>query len=215
MRDPDFMIRWELANLQGDVRDERALPALGENVLRDVDPHVRWRSLWAIGEYPVELRGGLMDTFRAALRDAEPSTRWNAAIALSNFELPDGLSVLHEGFPTSVGFRRWEAINAFGRIHDERTVPLLASVLRDGEVRHRSEAALSLGRIGTPPAVGALLGALGDASPDVRWRACMALADSTDERARPALESLLRAESDAEVRRQAERALARHATTRR
>ena len=33
------------------IRDERAIPALVDRVLRDVNAHVRWRALWAIREY--------------------------------------------------------------------------------------------------------------------------------------------------------------------
>src|SRR5687767_12108494 len=34
MRDPDFTVRWEMANIQGTLRDPQAVPGLVDNVLR-------------------------------------------------------------------------------------------------------------------------------------------------------------------------------------
>jgi len=206
MRDPVFTIRWEMANVQGDIRDERARPALVDNVVRDSDPHVRWRSIWALNEMP---ESGDAETTRLLLeelRGADEGDRWNAAVGLSMFGSAAGLDLIHAGLRSEDSWRRWEAINALGRVHDERTPALLAEVLKTGTVKERSEAVLSLGRTERPQALEPLIAALADPAADVRWRAAMSLVGRSDPKLRPALERL-QADEDAEVRRQAKRAL--------
>src|SRR6202035_1504228 len=44
----DSQIRWEVVNLLGAISDARALDALAERAMLDLNPHIRWRSLWAL-----------------------------------------------------------------------------------------------------------------------------------------------------------------------
>lgn len=194
MKDSDFTIRWELANVQGDIRDPRAVPALVENVLHDEDPHVRWRSLWALNEYPDDTE--TLRLLRRALDGDDTTARWNAAVGLSMFDAPDCLPAIHAGLSQPDEWRRWEAINALSRIHDASSAAHLKPLALRGNVHERGEAVMSLGFVGGEQAVDILVAALGDPEQGVRWRACMQLGVIGDRRAVPALEALKLTETD-------------------
>ncbi len=70
--------------------------------------------------------------------------------------------------------RRWVAL-ALGVMGDTRSVPALASALKDVNTGVRREAAVALGRIGTAHVVSPLAGALGESDKEVRDKAIMAL----------------------------------------
>lgn len=200
------VVRWELANVLGPVADARALPALVSNATSDENPHVRWRSLWALSHFDPP---AVTEALRAQLAGEDESTRWNAAVALSFFNVADGLDLLHAGVRNPDAWRRWEAINALGRIHDDSSADVLAQAVRSPALGDRTEAVLSLGMIGGPKAAALLVASLGDESPDVRWRACMALGRIGDPAVLPALRSLDAVESDPQVREQLALALAK------
>lgn len=213
--DPDFTIRWEMANIQGDLRDDRAVTALVDNVLYDMDPHIRWRSIWALNEFPPATDQRTIGLLKEATTNVNWATRWNAAIGLSMFRVQECLPFLEKGITDENSWRRWEAINALGRIHDERSADFLGPVLLNStDKRERSEAVLSLGKVGTPKAIDLLISVLEDADQGVRWRACMALGLAGDVRAIKHLERVRDNDSDPDVVRHATKALAAIASRR-
>lgn len=203
-RHPTVMVRWELANVLGPLADARALPVLVSNATSDENPHVRWRSLWALSHFDVP---EVVKALRARLSQDEEQTRWNAAVALSFFAVPDALEILHAGVRSPDPWRRWEAINALGRVHDEQSAEVLAPALQSPAVGDRTEAVLALGLIGDKKSTSLLVSALDDASAEVRWRACMALARIADPSTLPALRALQEKERDPQVREQLQSAL--------
>lgn len=206
LSDPDMTVRWETVSVLGTTVDDRALPALIDRALRDDNPHVRWRSLWALGRFEDEQT--IVDGFLEEL-SATGTTRWNAAVGLSVFERPEAVPVLHANLAHPDSWRRWEAINALGRVHDERSASALAPLLSSEHVRDRNETVMSLGKIGGETAVELLLGALDDPAPSVRWRVCLALGRIGDPRAVPALQGLAKSETDSRVLEHAADALDR------
>lgn len=200
------VVRWELANILGPISDARALPALVSNTTADENPHVRWRSLWALSHFEP---AAVVEALRAQLAEENELARWNAAMALSFFNIDDGLELIHAGVRNPDPWRRWEAINALGRIHDETSADILAQAMRSPALGDRTEAVLSLGMIGGSKASALLVRALEDPSPDVRWRACLSLGRIGDPATLPALRSLDAVENDPQVREQLKLALAK------
>ena len=194
MKDSEFMIRWEMVNVQGDIQDPAAVPAIVDAVLHDADPQVRWRAIWALNEYPDDTE--TLRLLRQALNGADPADHWNAAVGLSMFDAPDCLPAIHAGLTQPDEWRRWEAINALSRIHDASSAGLLAGLALHGNTHQRGEAVMSLGFVGGAEAVDILISTLADADQGVRWRACMQLGVTGDVRAVPALEKLKLTETD-------------------
>jgi len=163
-------LRWEAVNLLGILGDLRATAAVLLVALTDLDVHARWRANWAI----TRLDDGLVvPRLIAALEGENQTIAWNAAVTLSLFGRTEAVPLLHQGLSSS-GWRRWEAVNALGRVWNDETVLELITLLRRGPEDVRKEATLSLGRIGGEHALLALLEALAsDPSPEVRWRAAM------------------------------------------
>jgi HEAT repeat protein len=208
LRDPDMTVRWEVATILGTIGDQKAAPALVLRVIEDDNPHVRWRSLWSLSRFK-EARDTTVADLRMYLDSERESDRWNAAVGLSMFDEPDGVPLFHAGVSHFKPWRRWEAINALGRVHDRATVQVLAGVLSSDRPRDRQEAVLSLGKIGGDEAVQVLIEALGDPQEDVRWRACLALGRVADPIARESLEGLIESGDEARVLKHARDALAR------
>ncbi len=169
----DYAVRWELLKLLGALGDARALPALADVAVGDEEPRLRWRALEAMDSYPD--RAPAVELLREHLESAEEPARWNAAVGLSWLGLDDGLSLLHEGVTSRDRWRRWEAVNALARVHDETTARVVGRLLMSPLVADREETVLTLGKIGSGEAFLLLLSALKDKAPGVRWRACMAL----------------------------------------
>ena len=203
IRDPDWMVRWKVVNLLGYLEDTRATLPLVERVVVDPNPHVRWRSLWAVSVLRDEERA----TAELERWLHQPEHRWNAAVGLSMFGRLDALPVLSEGTRSDDDWIRFEAVNGLGRVHDESTSQLLAGLLEHPQERTRQEVVMSLGRIRDEAAVTALIAALDDPSPRVRWRAAMALKLAGRPRGAEPLRRLLEHETDEHVRKHAADAL--------
>jgi len=166
------LVRWEAVNLLGVLGDSRATEAVLARAMFDDDVHVRWRSLWALVRVD---DGTAIASLKAGLESGGSQVAWHCAVALSMFGVFDGVALLHLGLGAS-GWIQWEAINALGRVWDDRTVGLVIPILSGGQPDARKEAALTLGRIGGQVAVAALLDALrSDPLSGVRWRAAMML----------------------------------------
>ncbi len=146
---------------------------------------------------------------RAALR------RWNAAIGLTMFDDPGVVPLIHDGLSSADWWIRWEAVNALGRVHDERSSGLLAPILaRDSDASVRREATFVLGVICDAKARELLALGVDDADPQVRWRAAMGLGRCEDPSAEPLLRQRFETEGDELVRTRIQEALDRLARKR-
>jgi len=198
-RDPNPWVRWEAVNALGYIGDPRAIPALVERILKDDNPHPRWRSIWAV--QAVDREGTeAVPLLLKGLKSDDEVVVWNAAVGLSAYKRPEAVPILMEGLGSEDEFRQWEAIFCLSNVWNEETVPALIPILKGGRLRARQEAANTLGAIGDKRAVPALLEALeNDESPEVRWRAAVALGRIGDPSVIPKLEELLQKEEDEQV----------------
>jgi len=70
-RHSDSHVRWEIVNLLGLIGDARGLGALKESATRDENPHVRWRSLWALSR--VAKKTEILAALKTALGPSAPT----------------------------------------------------------------------------------------------------------------------------------------------
>jgi HEAT repeat protein len=208
-RDPRFPMRWEVVNLLGELKAPEAIDTLIERIAEDADPHVRWRSMWAIKRIPE----ATIPHRLAAVCDEAGARGWNACVALSLFADPRALPRLRQGLTSPDDWVRWEAVDSLGRVHDEQTSRWLTEALDDPLERVRQEVVLSLAQIGDENALAALLEALEDPSSEVRWRAAMGLARRGSPKQLAALEQKLATERDANTRNYLEKAVERLRST--
>lgn len=201
---PESSVRWKVVNLLGHLRDPRALLPLVDRAVLDVDPHVRWRALWALDA--LDHDHAVVEALLARLEHAPE--RWAAAVGLSRFGSPEAIPVLLGGVRSPDAAVRFEALFALRRVHDPDTSTALLVLLDHAEVATRRELAMTLGTIGDGAAVDGLIGCLGDPAAAVRWRAAKGLARAGDPRALPALHALLRKEADGTVIAHTRRAVA-------
>lgn len=89
--------------------------------------------------------------------------------------------------------QRWEAARTLVQ-EGQKAIAPLAGILRGGWAEGRKMAAWALGQIGSAQGAAALVTALGDAEPDVRWKAAVSLVQIGPEAA-PHLRKQLEAES--------------------
>ena len=203
--DEEDFIRWEAVNALGTIADKHtdavlpALPALVERVLIDWDPHVRWRSLWALSVFPEEVgQTQIVAGLRQGLENNDPRIVWNAVVGLAFFRQPDVAPLLNQGLSENEGFAQWEAVYCLRMVHNDESVVLLAELIVAVETREKSlrqEAAMTLGRIGDPTAIPALVAALEDPEAHVRWRAAAALVNLRAVEALEAIEAALEKET--------------------
>ena len=206
MKDPDFTVRWEMVNIQGYMRDEKAMDALVERILNDNDPHVRWRAMWAVNQYSEISRA--QELLREASQSTDDQQRWNAIVGMSMFKMPECLPALHNGVKHSDDWRRWEAINALGRINDESTLAVLEPVIASRNPRERHEAVVSIGKIAGEKAFTVLCRLLEHHDPGIRFRACLSLKRRGDVRAIALIEKRKGKETDPQVLKEIDAALA-------
>ncbi|MDD1717476.1 MAG: HEAT repeat domain-containing protein [Methanoregulaceae archaeon] len=109
-----------------------------------------------------------------ALTDPETDIQWQAAEALGELGKED-LTPLIRAIRKKNKDIRLGVIEAFGRIRDPSTVPVLTEALGDKSPEVRWEGALALGEIGETEAVPALFAALSDSDRYVRYGAAQAL----------------------------------------
>ncbi|MEE8522971.1 MAG: HEAT repeat domain-containing protein, partial [Thermoanaerobaculia bacterium] len=169
-------VRLQLIDILGAIRDPQVSTALARIITHADDPRLRWHAVLALSEVPD--RAPILEMLRRDLAAAEEPVSWNAAVGLSWLSADDGLALLQDGVMHRDPWRRWEAITALGRVHDDSTARVLGQVLLSPIRADREEAVLALGKIGNGEAFLLLLAALGDAAPEVRWRACLALGRS-------------------------------------
>jgi hypothetical protein len=201
-------IRWEAVNALGSLHAKQAVDALIERVLKDLDPHVEWRSIWALSSIRVddEVR---QKGLAALANPANDFERWRAAILLSNFDAPECVPVILEGLKAEDQWEKWEAVNALGRVHNKDTVEALRPIAKDPQSRIRGEAALVLGRMKEKDAVSVLAEMLNDADENVRWRAAMALGQAGFAEGIEPLQQRLAVEEDEHTKGNIQRSLDR------
>ncbi|OGL41827.1 MAG: hypothetical protein A2161_18665 [Candidatus Schekmanbacteria bacterium RBG_13_48_7] len=203
----EFTIRWEIANILGSTKDPAGLDTLINFVLRDENPHVRWRSIWALSQHDDPSIG---ERFRSYFNDGNKTIRWNAAVGGSMFSVKETLPILKEGLSSPDDFTAWEAVNALSRIFDQESVKLLIPILEGSVERVRRESVLSLGKMKYPEARDLLIKYLSDKDPGVRWRSAMSLANYSDPSVRKALENQLKVEKDTETISQIQKSLQKY-----
>jgi HEAT repeat protein len=218
-RDELHFIRWEAVNALGTLAGKdpvalvEAIPALVERATRDDNPHPRWRSLWAISTFPDDVVAGeAVPRMWDALAVDDDQFQWYTTVALAYFGEADVAPRLHDGLDREDAFDRWEAVYCLGFVHDEDSVGVLVGALLDVELadtKVRQEAALTLRDIADPAAIPALLEALLDPEPAVRWRAASALASLAGASVLPELEDALAQETDSLALEQMEGIVAR------
>lgn len=205
-RDEANVIRWEAVNALGMIAEKYtdavlpAVPALVERVLIDWDPHVRWRSLWALSVFPKEVtETQIVPGLGQGLENDDPRIVWNAVVGRAFLKQSDVAPLLNQGVLENEGFAQWEAVFCLRMVHDDESILLLAELIVDietSEERLRQEAAMTLGQIGDPRAIPALVAALRDPEAHVRWRAAAALAKLGARDAVPDIEAALAREQD-------------------
>jgi HEAT repeat protein len=170
---PDARVRSTAASALGRLAakeySERMLPLLD-------DPDARVRSN-AIEALAASHDPALAAQLRPRLQDSAPRARVNTIVALAALE---GAAAVAEWLPFIRQLaegnvqERSAAAFALGRLPLDESMDTLAKLLADPELGIRCEAARALGRIGTPRAIPALVGALAGLA-ELRHRARHAL----------------------------------------
>lgn len=166
--------RWEVVNVLGELAAPSTLERTVEFALNEDEVHARWRSFWAVSRFD---RARTVPLLLEALNGGDQTRRWRAALMLSMLNQAEAGPVLVEGLDHPERWIQWEALSAIKSLGvagaEDRVAAFLAE---DQAIELRQEATLALGGIGTEDAKNHLLRALHDPSPQVRWRAVMALA---------------------------------------
>lgn len=195
----DAFARWEAINLIGELAPNEALDPVLDFALRESEVHARWRAFWAVSRFD---SAKTVPRLVRALRGKDPG-RWNAALILSMLRRSEAAPVLRATLRSPDRWTQYEAVSAFRSLPVPDAQEELAHFLAaDQPAELRQEAVLALGALGGPRAVALLAHALGDADPQIRWRASMALTRARATQALPALRQQLERETDPSVREQ-------------
>jgi len=169
--DPDPLVREEAARTLGRIgADDAVDPLVGH--LRDADSTIRPEAAQALGQLG-DPRA--VPALREGLADPLPEVRSACAEALDRIDRPR---------PPEPALRTLRTLDA-DAVADQ--VPDILAHLADPDPLVREEAALALGRAGSPDAVDALVRCLRDPASTIRPEAAQALGQIGDPRAVPAL----------------------------
>jgi|SRR5579864_6223253 len=159
-----------------------------------VGDEVRTSSAWALGIIGDKHALRALDL---GLRTRNKGLVWECALALAKIPGPKAENVLlstlkRRGNPES----KVAAVAALGNVPSKKTVPSLVKILGDHKLspRIRSEAADSLGKIGSKTVVKQLLDATYDKSAEVRFWAVYALGQTGSDKALDRLRELVRSD---------------------
>lgn len=142
------------------------------------------------------------------LRDSpDPELRSQAAWALGEHRVAESADALVAALADSSAGVREQAAWAVGEIGLTEAEPALIALFGDVDPAVREQAAWALGEMRLAGAVPGLVAALSDGAPGVRARAAWALGEIVDTAARDPLLDVAANDSDAEVRREARRAI--------
>ena len=165
--------RWEVVNVLGELAAPSTLERTVAFALNEDEVHARWRSFWAVSRFE---RARTVPLLLEALNGGDPTHRWRAALMLSMLNREEAGPALVEGLDHPERWVQWEALSAIKSLGVAGAERRVAAFLAEGQaIELRQEATLALGGIGTEEARDHLFEALDDASPQVRWRAVMAL----------------------------------------
>ena len=156
--------------LLGGQRDLRAALI----ALRTGSPRERWEAAAVLGRYSAS--PNVANALADALGDPEPFVRAEAAAALAQLGAPIARGSLLQALNSHEPRRIAAAAEALGHLRDTEGVgPLLATLETTMDPSARASILIALGQIGATEAVPALLNALNDDTPAVRWAAAGAL----------------------------------------
>jgi HEAT repeat protein len=167
-RDPDIV--YHAVEALGEIGDAGAVEPLIAVLNHEEMSGVRWKtaaSLAKIGAPAVEPLIGV-------LQHPDSDVRWNAAIALGEIGDPRAVAPLIRQLSDTDRFVKSRVAHALGMIGTP-AVHHLVQTLHDGDGNQRWGAAIALGGIRDPAAVGPLILALADKYENVRAEAAAAL----------------------------------------
>jgi len=150
--------------------------------LKEPDASTRMRAAHILGE---NREPRAVEPLGAALADPDSGVRQSAAEALGRLGAP-ALKHLATALDDPDAHVRQLATKALGQIGGAEVVEPLMTALRSPEADVSRQAAFALNRIGAP-AVAALVAALRDRDPNLRWNAARLLGEIGDTRAAPEL----------------------------
>ena len=151
--------------------------------LKEPDANTRMKAAQILGE---NREPRAVEALGAALSDPDASVRQRAAEALARLGAPS-LKHLISALGDPDAHVRQLATKALGQIGGAQVVEPLITALRDPNADVSHHAAFALNKIGAP-AVDALMAALCDRDPNLRWNAARLLGEIGDARAAPELE---------------------------
>lgn len=201
LRDEDWAIRGEAADLLGTFKDPRAVVPL-VSLLRDEDHSVREaaiEALRAIGAPAVETVG-------TCLAEADLSVQESASAILTTIADERVLAPLIKALLSGDWIVRMHAAKALGRVRSADSVESLIPLLQDKVKAVREEAAAALAAVGDA-AIPSLLKALQHEDWLVRLHAVESLGKAKSKQAVESLLSVLFNDQDSAVREDAIRAL--------
>ncbi len=158
LNDPDWVVRWAIAEALAWLGDPEAVPGLIE-CLTDASAIVRVaviRALVEIGDKRA------VQGLEKALADPDKLVREAAAEALGDLGDPTALPALAQAMNDPEPFVRLAVVEAVGKLEDDATVPTLVQALEDKDDHVRWAAVIALGRGASVAAVPALSQCLHD-----------------------------------------------------
>lgn len=174
------------------------LPIIGYSQSRDVNTlieRLKDKDHYVHGAAAISLGGikevRVVEALVAALKDETAYVRTLAAVALGETKDARGVEPLIGPLKDENKEVRVEAVKALGQIKDGRAADPLIAALKDKNYDVRWAAETALERIGEP-AVGPLIGALGEKDPSFRRSVAKALGEIKDARAVEVLIAALR-----------------------
>jgi HEAT repeat protein len=172
LKDPDWDLRCNAAEILGKIKDPRAVEPLIA-ALKDKSSPVRVQAASALGEIK-DPRAA--EPLIAVLKDKNCSVRESAVWALGEMKVPRSVEPLIASLKDDDENVRIRVIKALGKIKAPQSVEPLIALLKDKREDFRRNAAWVLGEIGDRRAIEPLIAALGDPESDVRRNAAGSLA---------------------------------------
>ncbi len=189
--------RWEIVSFLGEFKDVSTMIPLIKFAINEEEVHARWRSFWAVTRFSSEGAGTILLPY---LKSKVFKKRWRAALILSMLGDLKAGKVISEGLQSKESWIKWEALSAIKSLrYSNETSAVCEIALNEKDENLRREAVLALGYMNSHLATETLIKSLEDISPQVRWRASMALTRSNNPTHISQLQKLLESEKEAIV----------------
>lgn len=173
LQSPNEFTRWEIVSFLGEFKDVSTMIPLIKFAINENEVHARWRSFWAVSRFSSEGAGPILHRY---LKSKVFKKRWRAALILSMLGDTKAGKVISEGLQSKDSWIKWEALSAVKSLKYRKEIPTICEIaLNEKDENLRREAVLALGYMDSPLATKTLIKSLDDTSPQVRWRASMAL----------------------------------------